>query len=152
MSRFGKITADIQITGLGVHGLTKVWPTVYMRVRVKAHTCCILTLQSTSSWHREAASPPLLLLKRFHCSLKAFYYPSNPDISDFIKQRRSAYHELFWHWDLLIFAGNISSHQSVPGVVVTRADAVVSEDEPVPPPAPPTSPADPNQPEDYNEL
>lgn len=79
-----------------------------------AHTCCVLTLAVHPSWHIEKLLP-------HHCCSNCsffFYYPPNPDISYFIKLGRYAYHELFWHGDLLIFTGNISSHQSVPGVVV----------------------------------
>lgn len=124
MSRFGTITVDIQITGLRV----RRWRTQLLHEPAEDWTAD-RTHTLVVSWPSQ--SPPLDT-QRSHFSLAAaaqtvalqpqsfflfFYYPPNPDISGFIKLGRYAYHELFWHGDLLIFTGNISCHQSAPGVV-----------------------------------
>lgn len=66
---------------------------------------------------------------------------------------RNAYHELFWHRDLLIFLSYISSHQSVPEMVVGRGGVRGWNLTPAPSPQPPPPfSADPNHPGDNNEL
>lgn len=146
---------EIQITDLTKAAHTHAPPDAglsdAMRVRTHTHTAqqhlLFLDPAMHPSWHREAVSlpPPPLLFKLFCCSLKAFYYLSYPDMRDFIKVGRYAYHELFWHWDLLIFPGNFFCPPIRVWSGRRRADAGVSEDQSL-------SLAGLNHPGDYNEL
>lgn len=136
---------DIQIAGLSG---------AEVGARAHAHTH-LLSLDPESSWHLQTAPPPL---KQFNCSLIAFIIPLIQISAISSRLGRYAYHELFWHQDLLIFTSNISFHQSAPGVVLGRGGVKGWE-----PPHTHTHThhrhshrrrllADPNHPEDNNEL
>lgn len=118
-------------------------------VHARTHTCCLLTLKAHPSWHIKKMVPPPL--KQFNCSLIAFIILLIQISAISSRCGRYAYHELFWHRDLLIFASNISSYQSVPGVVVGRLRVRGWDTPPHPHPLTPSR-TKPNHSGDNNEL
>lgn len=110
MSRFGTITEIFK---------SQVWTARRStRTRPRTHTLVV-------SWPWKLLTPtedaPPPQLKGFNCSQIAFIIPVIQISAASSGLERYAYHELFWHQDLLIFTSNISSHQSALGMVVGRS-------------------------------
>lgn len=101
--------------------------------RSRAHTLVVSWPWELLTLTETAPPPP----KQFNRSLIALIILLIQISAISSRSWRNAYHELFWHRDLLIFLSYISSHQSVPEMVVGRGGVRGWNLTPAPSPQPP---------------